>query len=176
MHEEKELDHFLSTRLKEEAQAFPERLALLEARVLERLQPGPKPSAPSVLRARWGLVATAGALACILIGIAIGYTLMPTKVALASHKCGPVFDNNIAQCEFFVVDEKAKSIELVASFTGWAPVALTQIQPGVWHGTFSVHGQSQRFAFLINGQNWQIYRGCLKTFEFMGRQECVLNL
>ena len=181
MHED-ELDRFISATLKDEAQVHQDCLVQMEAKVLGHLRPIPKTSARPALTFRWGL-ATVGAMACLFIGIALGVLITQTirkpdavRVAVASHKCGPVYDNNLSTCEFFVFDDKAESIELVASFTGWAPIALTKTQPGVWTGTFSVQGSGQRYAFLIDGQNWQIYKGCPKAFEFMGRQECVLNL
>jgi hypothetical protein len=177
-----DFDRFISTSLKEEAQAHQDRLVLMEARVLSQLRPAPKRLVQSTPSFRWG-VATVGAMACLLIGVTLGVVITQTmrkpeavRVAVASHKCGPIYDNSLSTCEFFVFDDKAESIELVASFTGWAPIALTKTQPGVWTGTFSVQGSGQRYAFLIDGQNWQIYKGCPKAFEFMGRQECVLNL
>ncbi len=181
MHEDV-LDRFISATLKDEAQVHPDRLVHMEAKVLDALKPTARTITRPTMSFRWGL-ATAGALACLLVGVALGVVINQmmrkpeaVRVAVASHKCGPVYDNSVSQCEFFVFDDKAESIQLVASFTGWAPMALTKTQPGVWTGTFSVQGSGQRYAFLIDGQNWQIYKGCPKAFEFMGRQECVLNL
>jgi len=175
MHEE-ELDHFLSLTLRDEAAAHEARLANVEEKIMERLRP--TPSARSLPAFRWGL-ATAGVLAAIILGIAIGYWLKPTepgRLTLASHQCGPSYGNGLRSCEFIVFDDQAESVQLVGSFTGWEPVALEKTAEGVWTKVFTVQGNSQRFAFVINGQNWKIYKGCPKTFEFMGRQECVLNL
>lgn len=177
MHEE-ELDHFLSLTLRDEAAAHEARLANVEEKIMERLRPAP--SARPLPALRWGWVA-AGAMACLAIGLALGYLLKPTEpgaITLATYKCGPVFDNNITYCDFTVFDPKAKSVALTGSFTEWARVALSQKpdQPGIWTGTFSIQGASQRFAFVIDDQNWKIYQGCPKTIEFLGRQECVLNL
>jgi hypothetical protein len=177
---EENLDRFLRQTMRQEAEAHAERLTGLEERVLLRLsevsRERPEPHRP----ARWGWAA-ATAFAGLLVGVAIGYLTKPggREVALATHRC-VAQDESVSLCQFIVFDSQAKSLTLTGSFTGWAQVALQQVSPGVWTGEFALErGVPQRYAFVIDGQNWRVYsNGCNNpTVNLIWeRQECVLNL
>ena len=69
----------------------------------------------------------------------------------------------------------ARSVEVMADFTDWVAVHLTEVRPGVWEGRMPVSAGMHRVNLRIDGGAWTVPAGArIEANEFGGNVGVIL--
>jgi hypothetical protein len=70
----------------------------------------------------------------------------------------------------------ADEVEAAGDWNRWQPVSLRRAENGVWYGDFAIPPGEYRYAFRIDGKNWEVPRGVAAVNDGFGGKSAWLSV